>query len=42
MTIIKCVHCGSDVEINIAKAIDEDGEVFKCPHCGRKFRYAEK
>ena len=28
MEKVKCFNCGKDVEINIANAIDEDGEVF--------------
>ena len=42
MTIVKCPKCGQDTEINIAKAVDEEGEVFKCEHCGFHFRYTEK
>ena len=40
MTTIKCPKCNSNVEINISKAIDEHGEVFECPKCKYKFRYA--
>lgn len=42
MEHIKCVRCGRDTEIDISKAIDENGEVFKCKHCGLEFRYAKK
>jgi len=42
MDIIKCPKCEEEVEINIANSISEDGEVFKCPHCGWEFRYVEK
>ena len=42
MKTIKCVKCGHDVVINISNAIDENGEVFVCPNCGQKFRYADK
>jgi DNA-directed RNA polymerase subunit RPC12/RpoP len=42
MEHVKCVKCGYDVEINIAKAIDEEGEVFRCPNCGFKFRYTDR
>ena len=42
MDIIKCPKCEEEVEINIANSISDDGEVFKCPHCGWEFRYAEK
>lgn len=39
---IKCPKCGADVEINIAHAVDEDGEVFVCPKCQYQMRYTEK
>lgn len=42
MTIIKCPKCETDVEINISKAVDELGEVFKCSKCKYEFRYALK
>ena len=42
MDIIKCPKCEEEVEINIANSISDDGEVFKCPHCGWEFRYVEK
>ena len=42
MKKVKCIKCHNEVEINIANAIDEEGEEFKCPHCGQLFRYAEK
>ena len=40
MKHVKCVRCGNDVVIDIAHAIDEDGEVFRCKNCGFQFRYA--
>ena len=40
--VIKCPKCHKDVEIDIAKAIDENGEVFMCPHCKFKFRYTRR
>ena len=40
--IIKCPKCHENVEINIAHSVTEDGEVFKCPHCGWYFRYVER
>ena len=40
MEKVKCVRCGNEVEINIAHAKDEEGEVFECPTCGLRFRYA--
>lgn len=42
MIKVKCVNCNADVEINISKAVDEHGEVFLCPNCGKKFRYTDK
>ncbi len=42
MEHVRCIRCGYDVEINIAKAIDEHGEEFVCPNCGFVFRYTEK
>ena len=40
--IVRCPKCNCDTEINIANAIDENGEVFKCEHCGYPFRYADR
>ena len=42
MVIIKCPKCQKDVEINLINATDENGEVFRCPHCHYEFRYALK
>ena len=42
MKKIKCAKCGNEVEIDISKALDEEGEVFSCPHCKQKFRYTDK
>jgi len=42
MKKVKCVTCGADVEIDIAKAVDEEGEEFVCPNCGLRFRYTDK
>lgn len=42
MKTVKCVKCGAENEIDISKALDEDGEVFRCGHCGYPFRYADK
>lgn len=39
---MKCINCNNEVEIDIAKAIDEEGEVYRCPHCGFVFRYTDK
>ena len=40
MKYVKCVKCGQDNEIDITKAIDEEGEVFACEHCNYPVRYA--
>ena len=42
MTKVNCPKCGTEVEIDIRKAIDENGEVFVCPNCEYPFRYTEK
>jgi len=42
MKVIKCPKCGEDVEINIARSITDDGEVYMCPNCGYKIRYTER
>lgn len=39
---MKCVKCGNEFELDIAQALDEEGEVFRCPHCGYMSRYADK
>lgn len=39
---MKCVRCDNDVTLNIAMAVDEEGEVFRCPCCGFVFRFTEK
>ena len=42
MKTINCPKCNFPVEINIVSAVDEQGEVFVCPKCGYKFRFADK
>jgi uncharacterized C2H2 Zn-finger protein len=42
MKIIKCPKCNAALQINIADAIDEHGEVFKCPRCEYFIRYTPK
>ena len=42
MKTVKCPKCGSDIEINIAHAVDENGEVFHCKKCGYYIRYTDK
>jgi DNA-directed RNA polymerase subunit RPC12/RpoP len=42
MDVIKCPKCQEDVTINIGESISEDGEVFRCPKCGYKFRYVKE
>ena len=31
-----------EVEIDLARSISDDGEVYMCPHCHYKFRYVDK
>lgn len=40
MEYVKCPKCKKETEIDISKAVDEEGEVFSCQHCGYLFRYA--
>jgi len=42
MEKVSCVRCNHEVVIDIAKAIDSEGEVFECPNCGLNFRYTKK
>ena len=42
MNQIKCPKCKQLTTLNIARTIDEEGEVFKCEHCGWPFRYTNK
>lgn len=42
MKIIKCPKCHAALQINIADAVDEHGEVFKCPRCEYFIRYTPK
>ena len=42
MKKIKCVNCGNETEVDISRAIDEEGETFRCEHCGYPFRYTNK
>lgn len=39
---VKCPKCQRETEIDIAKAIDENGEVFMCEHCNYPFRYTNR
>lgn len=40
MKTVKCPKCNSDVKIDIAKSVDENGEEFMCPKCKYIMRYA--
>lgn len=42
MKYVKCPKCGKEVKLDVAKTIDEEGEVFKCEHCNWPFRYVQK
>lgn len=40
---INCPKCGKETEFTLMyDAMDEEGEVYKCNHCGFHFRYALK
>ena len=39
MTEIKCPKCKKALLIDIAKAVDEYGEIFRCPNCSYLIRY---
>lgn len=39
---IKCPRCKTDVDIDISRAIDMDGEIFRCDNCGFPFMYTEE
>ncbi len=41
MKKINCPFCNNPVEINIAKAVDEEGETFMCPKCKKVFRFVQ-
>ena len=41
MKQIECPKCKKLTTLNIAHTIDEEGEVFKCEHCGWPFRYVK-
>ena len=41
MKKIKCPKCNKETIINIAKAIDENGEEFRCENCRYIFRYVK-
>ena len=40
--IIKCPKCHKNVTIDISESISDDGEVFRCTHCGWNFRYVKE
>ena len=42
MIKINCPKCKKETDINIMDAVDEEGEVFKCKHCGYHFRFAQR
>ena len=42
MKQINCPKCKELTTLDIAKTVDEEGEVFKCEHCGYHFRYVNK
>ena len=40
--VIECPKCKKEVPLDVQNALDEDGEVYRCPHCGWKFRYTAR
>lgn len=42
MKTVKCPKCDTEVKIDIAKCVDENGEVHVCPNCGMIFRYVDE
>jgi len=42
MITINCPKCNKETEFSLNDAIDSEGEVFRCKHCGWLFRYTEK
>ncbi len=42
MTEVKCPLGKKEVELDIRRTADEDGEVHICPYCGKYFRWVEK
>lgn len=39
-TTVVCPKCGKDTTFNMPdEAIDEDGEFYRCQHCGWPFHY---
>lgn len=42
MIKMKCPKCQQEIEINITKAVDEEGEIFRCSYCNCEFRYVDK
>ena len=40
MDTVNCPNCKKPVKIVLSKALDEEGEVFLCNNCKKKFRYA--
>jgi predicted RNA-binding Zn-ribbon protein involved in translation (DUF1610 family) len=41
MKVINCPKCNEEVTIDIAKCVDEEGEVHVCQNCGMLFRYVD-
>ena len=42
MKKITCPKCGKEISISLTNALDENGEVFRCPHCKWPVRYTLK
>jgi DNA-directed RNA polymerase subunit RPC12/RpoP len=39
MTTIKCPKCRKETSFELRDAIDEEGEIYRCQHCGWPFHY---
>ena len=42
MDKIECPRCKEVIPVNIANAIDADGEVFRCSKCGMPIFYTNR
>jgi len=42
MKKIYCPKCKKETHIDIAHAVDAEGEVFMCDHCNYLFRFVKK
>lgn len=40
MTLVTCPKCKNLIEVDISKAVDENGEEYMCSNCNYVIRYA--